>query len=138
MGVAGAGGDVAAYPWRFWLDGEPTVSAYRPAKPRAPVPPRRAGCPAVDDIGRNVLDELAWRGLVAQTTDETTLRKALADGPVTVYCGFDPDGPLAALRQPRPARRPAPSAAGGPPRHLPGRGLDRPHRRPQADVANGC
>ena len=25
-------------PWRFWLDGEPSVSAYRPAKPR-----RRAG-----------------------------------------------------------------------------------------------
>ncbi len=47
----------------------------------------------MDDIGRNVLDELAWRGLVAQTTDETTLRTALADGPVTVYCGFDPTAP---------------------------------------------
>lgn len=35
VGVSGAGGDAAAYPWRFWLDGEPTVSAYRPAKPRA-------------------------------------------------------------------------------------------------------
>jgi DNA-3-methyladenine glycosylase len=35
VGVAGAGGDVKAYPWRFWLDGEPTVSAYRPAKSRA-------------------------------------------------------------------------------------------------------
>jgi len=34
VGVAGAGGDVEAYPWRFWLDGEPTVSVYRPAKPR--------------------------------------------------------------------------------------------------------
>jgi DNA-3-methyladenine glycosylase len=34
VGVAGTGGDVTAYPWRFWLDGEPTVSAYRPAKPR--------------------------------------------------------------------------------------------------------
>ena len=40
VGVAGAGGDAAAYPWRFWLDGEPTVSAYRPAKPRAPRPTR--------------------------------------------------------------------------------------------------
>jgi tyrosyl-tRNA synthetase len=47
----------------------------------------------VTDIGRNVLDELSWRGLVAQTTDEPTLRKALADGPVTVYCGFDPTAP---------------------------------------------
>jgi DNA-3-methyladenine glycosylase len=35
VGVGGAGGDPAAYPWRFWLDGEATVSAYRPAKPRA-------------------------------------------------------------------------------------------------------
>ncbi len=34
VGVAGAGGDAAAYPWRFWLDGETTVSVYRPAKPR--------------------------------------------------------------------------------------------------------
>jgi DNA-3-methyladenine glycosylase len=35
VGVSGAGGDAAAYPWRFWLDGEPSVSTYRPAKPRA-------------------------------------------------------------------------------------------------------
>lgn len=34
VGVAGAGGDAERYPWRFWLDGEPTVSVYRPAKPR--------------------------------------------------------------------------------------------------------
>ena len=33
VGVSGAGGDGAAYPWRFWLDGEPTVSAYRAARP---------------------------------------------------------------------------------------------------------
>ncbi len=37
-----------------------------------------------------ILDELQWRGLVAQTTDEPSLRRALADGPLTVYCGFDP------------------------------------------------
>ena len=30
VGVTGPGGDGAAFPWRFWLDGEPTVSAYRP------------------------------------------------------------------------------------------------------------
>jgi tyrosyl-tRNA synthetase len=41
----------------------------------------------------NVLDELVWRGSVEQTTDETALRAALADGPVTVYCGFDPSAP---------------------------------------------
>jgi tyrosyl-tRNA synthetase len=37
-----------------------------------------------------IVDELRWRGLIAQTTDEDALRKALADGPVTFYCGFDP------------------------------------------------
>lgn len=30
VGVSGPGGDGAAYPWRFWLPGEPSVSAYRP------------------------------------------------------------------------------------------------------------
>ncbi|MFC7489029.1 MULTISPECIES: DNA-3-methyladenine glycosylase [unclassified Knoellia] len=30
VGVSGPGGDGAAYPWRFWIDAEPTVSAYRP------------------------------------------------------------------------------------------------------------
>ena len=38
----------------------------------------------------NILDELQWRGLVAQTTDVDALRAALDAGPVTVYCGFDP------------------------------------------------
>ncbi len=31
VGVSGPGGDGTAYPWRLWLDGEPTVSVYRPA-----------------------------------------------------------------------------------------------------------
>ncbi len=26
-------------PWRFWLEGEPSVSAYRPAAPRRRRPP---------------------------------------------------------------------------------------------------
>ena len=30
----GVGGDGAQTPWRFWLDGEPSVSPYRPATPR--------------------------------------------------------------------------------------------------------
>ncbi|MGO1563100.1 Tyrosyl-tRNA synthetase [Actinomycetales bacterium JB111] len=38
----------------------------------------------------DVLDELQWRGLIAQHTDIDALRAALADGPVTYYCGFDP------------------------------------------------
>lgn len=41
----------------------------------------------------DIFDELQWRGLVAQTTDESALRQALADGPVTLYCGFDPTAP---------------------------------------------
>jgi tyrosyl-tRNA synthetase len=41
----------------------------------------------------NILDELKWRGLVAQSTDESALRQALADGPITAYCGFDPTAP---------------------------------------------
>jgi DNA-3-methyladenine glycosylase len=31
VGVSGPGGDGALFPWRFWLDGERSVSAYRPA-----------------------------------------------------------------------------------------------------------
>src|SRR4051794_8409417 len=38
----------------------------------------------------DILDDLEWRGLVAQTTEPTALRAALAAGPVTVYAGFDP------------------------------------------------
>lgn len=33
VGVSGDGG-TDAYPWRFWLEGDPTVSPYRAAKPR--------------------------------------------------------------------------------------------------------
>ena len=41
----------------------------------------------------NIFEELQWRGLVAQTTDEAQLQAALAEGPITVYCGFDPTAP---------------------------------------------
>ncbi|MFM1779472.1 MAG: hypothetical protein RIS51_617 [Actinomycetota bacterium] len=41
----------------------------------------------------HVLDELKWRGLVALSTDEDELRKALSAGPITYYCGFDPTAP---------------------------------------------
>jgi DNA-3-methyladenine glycosylase len=34
VGVSGPGGDGAAYPWRFWLEGEPSVSTYRSAAVR--------------------------------------------------------------------------------------------------------
>jgi len=38
----------------------------------------------------NLLEELQWRGLVNQTTDEDGLRKLLNEEKVTLYCGFDP------------------------------------------------
>ena len=38
VGVSGPGGDAAAYPWRFWLEGEATVSPYRPAAVRRSKP----------------------------------------------------------------------------------------------------
>ncbi|MGW5355179.1 tyrosine--tRNA ligase [Streptomyces sp. NPDC004031] len=41
----------------------------------------------------DIVDDLKWRGLFSLSTDEDALRKALADGPVTFYCGFDPTAP---------------------------------------------
>jgi tyrosyl-tRNA synthetase len=41
-------------------------------------------------VTSEILDELAWRGLVAQSTDIDALRDDLRDGPLTLYCGFDP------------------------------------------------
>ena len=40
-----------------------------------------------------IWDELVWRGLVHVSTDRDALAAALADGPVTAYCGFDPTAP---------------------------------------------
>jgi tyrosyl-tRNA synthetase len=39
------------------------------------------------------LDDLAWRGLIAVSTDLGALRAALDEGPITLYCGFDPTAP---------------------------------------------
>ena len=41
----------------------------------------------------DILDELQWRGLLAQHTDLEALRAHLAAGPVTFYCGYDPTAP---------------------------------------------
>ena len=43
----------------------------------------------VDDI----IEELSWRGLIADSTNLDELRLALKSGRVTVYCGFDPTAP---------------------------------------------
>jgi len=41
----------------------------------------------------DILDELQWRGLIAQHTDIDELRGALTGGRLTFYCGFDPTAP---------------------------------------------
>jgi tyrosyl-tRNA synthetase len=55
----------------------------------------------------NILDELQWRGLIADCTDTAELTKKIPS-PITLYCGFDPTGdslhvghlvPLLALRR---------------------------------------
>ncbi len=43
-------------------------------------------------VNNDLLDDLKWRGLVAQTTDESALREALKK-PITLYIGFDPTAP---------------------------------------------
>ncbi|MCW2621126.1 MAG: Tyrosine--tRNA ligase [Frankiales bacterium] len=71
------------------------------------LPPDLLGLPTVDPVS-DVLADLEWRGLLAQTTDRAALTAALAAGPVTLYCGFDPTAdslhvgnavPLFALRR---------------------------------------
>src|SRR5947208_789393 len=56
----------------------------------------------------NILDELRWRGLLADCTDAVELTKRLEAGPLVLYCGFDPTAdslhvgsmvPLLALRR---------------------------------------
>jgi len=43
-------------------------------------------------VSSHFLDDLKWRGLIAQTTDEKELAKAL-EKPITAYIGFDPTAP---------------------------------------------
>ncbi|WP_433724659.1 tyrosine--tRNA ligase [Nocardia sp. CA-129566] len=56
----------------------------------------------------DIIDELTWRGLIAQSTDLDALRAAATAGPLTLYAGFDPTAaslhaghlvPLLALRR---------------------------------------
>ncbi|OHT90921.1 tyrosine--tRNA ligase [Mycobacterium syngnathidarum] len=44
-------------------------------------------------MSMGILDELDWRGLIAQSTDRDALANDLAKGPMTVYSGFDPTAP---------------------------------------------
>ncbi|HEY1172512.1 MAG TPA: tyrosine--tRNA ligase [Verrucomicrobiae bacterium] len=56
----------------------------------------------------NIIEELQWRGLIADQTDAEGLAKRLAEKPITLYAGFDPTAdslhvghlvPLIALRR---------------------------------------
>ncbi|HUH69232.1 MAG TPA: tyrosine--tRNA ligase [Mycobacterium sp.] len=40
-----------------------------------------------------IIDELGWRGLIAQSTDLDALAAEAQRGPMTVYAGFDPTAP---------------------------------------------
>ncbi len=44
-------------------------------------------------MSEHILDELSWRGLIAQSTDLDALRRDLDAGPQTLYVGFDPTAP---------------------------------------------
>src|SRR5262247_3151513 len=66
----------------------------------------RAGILLGSDM--TILDELRWRGLLADCTDLDALSQRLARGPITLYAGFDPTSdslhvgnlvPLFALRR---------------------------------------
>ncbi|WP_019204531.1 tyrosine--tRNA ligase [Tsukamurella sp. 1534] len=41
-------------------------------------------------MSADILDELSWRGLIAQSTDLSALRERLEKGSLTLYAGFDP------------------------------------------------
>ncbi len=45
------------------------------------------------DARTAVLDDLAWRRMIAQSTDLDALRAEMAQGPIRHYCGFDPTAP---------------------------------------------
>ncbi|MEV5003595.1 tyrosine--tRNA ligase [Nocardioides sp. LML1-1-1.1] len=44
-------------------------------------------------VDPTLLDDLAWRGLLAESTDRDALRAALSEGSVRFYVGFDPTAP---------------------------------------------
>ncbi|MCV7092885.1 tyrosine--tRNA ligase [Mycobacterium interjectum] len=44
-------------------------------------------------MSSGILDELGWRGLIAQSTDLDALAAEAARAPMTVYAGFDPTAP---------------------------------------------
>ena len=43
-------------------------------------------------LNNDLLDDLKWRGLISQSTDEAALRESMKK-PITLYIGFDPTAP---------------------------------------------
>ena len=71
---------------------------------------------------KQLVDDLMARGLVQDSTDQDALRSRLEEGPITVYCGFDPTAdslhighlvPLLLLRRFQDAGHRAVALAGG-------------------------
>ncbi len=44
-------------------------------------------------MNQHVLDDLAWRGLIAHSTDLDAMRAEMSEGPIRFYVGFDPSAP---------------------------------------------
>ena len=72
--------------------------------------------------GAAILDDLVARGLIQDSTDLGAIRERMADGPITLYCGFDPTSdslhvghlvPLLLLRRFQDAGHSAIALAGG-------------------------
>lgn len=48
--------------------------------------------PFTDFSAMNIIEDLRWRGLLADCTDLDALQQRITEGPLTLYCGFDPTG----------------------------------------------
>ena len=57
------------------------------------MPPKLPNKSTLGDSSTMILDELGWRGLIAQSTDLDALAAEARRGPMTVYAGFDPTAP---------------------------------------------
>ena len=68
---------------------KPGIAEYR----RPAGPPYTQWPMETPDTRTAVLDDLAWRGMIADHTDLDALRSAMAAGPVSFYGGFDPTAP---------------------------------------------
>jgi tyrosyl-tRNA synthetase len=70
---------------------DPTADPEGAAPPAPPALPADLDPAAASRVA--VIDDLAWRGLIATSTDLDALRAEAAAGPITLYCGFDPTAP---------------------------------------------